>query len=241
MTRMPGRSLMNSALLRAAVLSGALGWLAGAVSATQDHTNYDEAKVGPYTLPPLLVCRDGTPVRSAADWTSKRRPEILQLYRDNVHGRMPSAAPRGMSFRVVEQDRRALAGTAHRKQIEVRFAGDPGAPVIHVLLYTPANAAGPVPVFLTLHFSGNWAIVDDPGVRLYEMWDRRYADQGDAAARCRARRLRRMGRPARAVARLRDRSGSLRGHRTRFYRRRRDALRCAIALPRAGADRAGSH
>ena len=44
---------------------------------------------------------------------------------------------------------------------------------MHLLLYTPAAAKGPVPVFLALHFNGNWAIVDDPGVRLYDTWDRK--------------------------------------------------------------------
>jgi hypothetical protein len=74
---------------------------------------------------------------------------------------------------VVEEDRAALGGTAHRKQIEVRFAKKPGAPVMHLLLYTPASAKGRVAVFLCLHFNGNWAIVDDPGVRLYDTWDRK--------------------------------------------------------------------
>jgi hypothetical protein len=44
---------------------------------------------------------------------------------------------------------------------------------MHLLLYTPAGAKGPVPVFLCLHFNGNWAVVDDPGVRLYDTWDRK--------------------------------------------------------------------
>src|SRR5256885_2274812 len=52
--------------------------------AQQDHTNLDESKVGPYTLPPLLTMRDGTPVRTAAQWTARRRPEILALYQDEV-------------------------------------------------------------------------------------------------------------------------------------------------------------
>ncbi len=147
------------------------------LAAQQDHTNLDESKAGVYTLPPLLIAKDGTAIRTAAQWTNKRRPEILALYRDNVHGQTPKILPRDLSFKVVEEDRKALAGTAHRKQIEVRFQKPfedrADAPVMHVLLYTPAAATGPVPVFLALHFNGNWAIVDDPGVALYETWDRK--------------------------------------------------------------------
>jgi hypothetical protein len=141
--------------------------------AKQDHTNLDEAKVPPYTLPPLLTTSDGQEVKTAATWTAKRRPEIMALYREHVYGRPPAALPKDLSWKVVEQDRRALGGTAHRKQIEVRFSKKPDAPLMRVLLYTPAAAKGPVPVFLVLHFNGNWAIVDDPGVILHETWDRK--------------------------------------------------------------------
>jgi hypothetical protein len=142
----------------------------------QEHTNYDEAKAGGYELPALLTTKAGRPVRTAAEWTKGRRPEILGLYRDHVHGHTPAKLPKGMSFTVVEEDAKALGGTAHRKQVEIRF-GKPDAPVLHLLLYTPAAAKGPVPVrvpvFLALHFNGNWAITDDPAVRLYEIWDRK--------------------------------------------------------------------
>ena len=90
-----------------------------------------------------------------------------------MHGHSPATLPRDLSFTVVEEDAHALGGTAHRKQIAVRFSGNPDAPVMHVLLYTPAAAHAPVPVFLCLHFNGNWAIVDDPGVRLHDTWDRK--------------------------------------------------------------------
>jgi hypothetical protein len=141
--------------------------------AKQDHTNLDESKVGTYTLPPLLVARDGTPIRTPEQWIAKRRPEIMKLYEDNVYGHVPAWRPENMRFMVVEESPNALGGTAHRKQVEIRFSSDPNSPVLHLLLYTPANAKGRVPVFLCLHFSGNWAITDDPGVRLYELWDRR--------------------------------------------------------------------
>jgi len=146
--------------------------LAARAQAQQDHTNYDEAKVGAYTLPPLLTGRDGKPVRTAAQWLAKRRPEILALYQDNVHGHTPAGVPKDLTFTVVEEDAHALGGVAHRKQVELRFTKHAAAPVIHLLLYTPAQAKGRVPVFLCLYFNGNWAITDDPGVRLYEIWDR---------------------------------------------------------------------
>jgi hypothetical protein len=141
--------------------------------AKQDHTNLDEAKVGTYALPPLLTSKDGKPVKTAAQWKTRRRPEILRLYEEHVHGRTPKDVPRELSFKVVEEDAHALGGAAHRKQIEVRFSKKPDAPVMHLLLYTPAGAKGRVPVFLCLHFNGNWAISDDPGVLLYETWDRK--------------------------------------------------------------------
>jgi hypothetical protein len=147
--------------------------LASTVQAKQDHTNLDESKVGTFSLPPLLVSSDGKPVKTAAQWTAKRRPEILRLYEEHVHGHTPKGLPRELSFKVVEEDAHALGGTAHRKQIEVRVSRKPDAPVMHLLLYTPAAAKGRVPVFLALHFNGNWAVVDDPGVRLYEIWDRK--------------------------------------------------------------------
>src|SRR5688572_8781289 len=153
--------------------SAALVAVASLAHAKQDHTNLDEAKVGTYTLPPLLTTRDGKPVTTAAQWKAKRRPEVLELFQQHMHGRTPPHKAKDITFTVVEEDRKALGGTAHRKQIEVRFSKKTDAPVMHLLLYTPAAAKGRVPVFLGLHFNGNWAIVDDPGVRLYDTWDRK--------------------------------------------------------------------
>jgi hypothetical protein len=51
--------------------------------------NYDEAKVGTYTLPDPLVLADGKPVRDAKTWADKRRPEIVRLFEENQYGRSP--------------------------------------------------------------------------------------------------------------------------------------------------------
>ena len=41
----------------------------------EETANYDEALVPAYTLPEVLECQDGTPVREVAQWESRRRCE----------------------------------------------------------------------------------------------------------------------------------------------------------------------
>jgi len=109
-------------LIRCAMVGAVIIGFGLPLQAQQDHNNQDESKIPPYTLPPILTMQDGTPVRTAEDWNIRRRPEILKLYEDHVYGHTPSGLPQGFAFQVVEQDRNALGGTAHRKQVEVHLS-----------------------------------------------------------------------------------------------------------------------
>lgn len=132
--------------------------------------NYDESKVGTYKLPDPLVLANGKPVTDSKTWLRKRRPEIVKLYEDNIYGHSPLVPP--MKFDVLDINWRALDGRAIRKQVEISFPGHTN-PVLHVLLYTPANAKRPVPTFLCLSFSGNERVTADPGVYINPIWDQR--------------------------------------------------------------------
>lgn len=122
------------------------------VKATGHVSNYDESKVGTYTLPPLLVLNDGRPVADAKTWYEVRRPEILELYRREIYGRVPDTAPQ-VHFSVASSEP-ALGGTAVRKVVVGRFGEAPDGPAMHIVLYLPAQATGPVPVLLHLVFFG---------------------------------------------------------------------------------------
>ena len=78
-------------------------------AATGHASNYDEARVGNYTLPDPLVLRSGEKVRDAATWTSRRRPEIMKLYEDEIFGRVPPTAPKS-TFEVIESGTSVLEG-----------------------------------------------------------------------------------------------------------------------------------
>ena len=55
--------------------------LALLAAAQTPDTNYDEARVPKYTLPDPLTLKNGERVRDARTVQSRRRPEILELYR----------------------------------------------------------------------------------------------------------------------------------------------------------------
>jgi len=137
---------------------------AAAVACAQ--TNYDESKVGTYTLPDPLTMNDGRPVRDAAAWKRERRPEILGMFETNMQGRGRGKLA-GTTFELAETDRHALDGKAIRKQVTASFGGHK----MDILIYLPAAAAKPVPVFLCLNFTGNHKILTDPAIKLSEVWD----------------------------------------------------------------------
>lgn len=135
--------------------------------------NYDEAKVGTYTLPDPLVLDNGKPVRNATTWFKSRRPEIIRLFEENQHGRAPDR-PSAMTFDVFDRGTPALGGKAVRRQVTIHFTSDKSGPKADVVLYLPAAARKRVPVLLCLDFFANSSSIDDPGVKPGEVWNREH-------------------------------------------------------------------
>lgn len=133
--------------------------------------NYDEAQVGTYTLPDPLRLANGKPVRDSATWYRQRRPEIVGLFETNMHGRSPGR-PADLTFDVFDKGTPVFDGKAIRKQVSVRFSAAKAHPAMDVLIYTPAAARKPVPLLLCLNFAANSSMVDDPGIKRGEVWDR---------------------------------------------------------------------
>ncbi len=132
--------------------------------------NYDESKVGTYTLQDPLKLNDGKPVRDAKTWYSKRRPEIVEMFETQQFGRAPGR-PADESFEVVEEGTPALNGKAIRKQVTIYLSKDKSWPKIDLLIYLPAAAKKPVPMFLSINFGAVSNAVDDPGIKPGEVWD----------------------------------------------------------------------
>ena len=139
-----------------------------AAKAQDSLINYDEAKIPPYTLPDPLQLPNGKRITTSAEWMQQQRPKMLQLFADNVYGRLPGK-PKELRFVVNAVDSFALGGKAIRKQVTIFFTGA-SEPSMEVLLYLPKYAKAPVPVFTGLNFYGNQTISNDAGINLSTQW-----------------------------------------------------------------------
>jgi hypothetical protein len=133
--------------------------------------NYDETLVGTYTLPDPLVLLNGKKVKNAKTWYTKRRPEIVSLIEENQFGRCPEA-PKDMTFNVFDKATKVMDGKAVRKQVTICFTKDTSNYKMDLLIYLPADADKPVPLFLNVSFSPNSSVTDDNGVKTGFVWGR---------------------------------------------------------------------
>jgi hypothetical protein len=124
-------------------------------SAAPNFVNQDEAKAGPFSLlPDPLAFADGRPVATPDDWWKRRRPELVELFSREEHGRVPKHAP-AVRWRVVSEKHDVRNGVA---VLERRLAGDldsrayPAVSVsLDLLLVTP-EGRGKRPLILEFGF-----------------------------------------------------------------------------------------
>jgi hypothetical protein len=119
--------------------------------------NYDESKANPYpTLPDPLTFRDGSPVKTAADWKS-RRAEIVEDFDREVYGRVPKETPR-VRWEVTAEEKPTVGSIAAVTKRLVGHVDNSAYPQIAVdiqlSLTTPAEAKSPVPVIMEFGFGG---------------------------------------------------------------------------------------
>src|SRR5688572_4550396 len=114
--------------------------------------NYDEALANPFPdLPEVLKLANGRTVTTAGQWRTQRRPEIVELFEREVVGRIPRQVPK-VRWSIVESATAKVgerAVNARRVQGQVDNSGYPALEVnIDMVLVTPADAKGPVPVMI---------------------------------------------------------------------------------------------
>jgi len=116
--------------------------------------NRDEARVGSYTLPPLLVGAAGRPVTNAGGWHRRRR-ELVESFDSQVYGRVPANAP-AIRWDFTAQETRQVGGmnvvTRHYLGHAAVSSLDSPPLAIDLRIDLPENVRGRVPVILEFGF-----------------------------------------------------------------------------------------
>jgi hypothetical protein len=116
-----------------------------------NQANYDESKANPYpNWPDVLTLKNGRKVTTPAEW-QQRRAEILEDFDREVLGRVPADAPK-ITWKVLFTDHEMLGRVPVAVRQIVGHADNVAAPAIAVniqmILVTPENVRGPVPVLM---------------------------------------------------------------------------------------------
>ncbi len=121
-----------------------------------------------YILPDILTTSYGKKITNKTQWYARRK-ELLEIFSSQMYGQSP-ARPAAMTFKVFDNDTKALNGKAIRKQVTVYFNGKENGPQMDILIYLPNKLKQPAPVFVELNFQGNQSVNADPAIRLSKSW-----------------------------------------------------------------------
>ncbi len=122
--------------------------------------NYDETKANVYpSLPDPLLLKNGKRVTTAQQWWTERRPEIVEDFDREILGRVPANVPK-VTWEVASTTKEKIGDVPVVTKKLVGHWNNSACPSItvkiEVILTTPANAAGPVPVIMELAFSNEF-------------------------------------------------------------------------------------
>src|SRR5690606_21846908 len=112
--------------------------------------NYDEDKVGTFSLPDILKTEDNKEIKTKEKWKRDRRPEILTLFENEVYGQMPTDYDK-LEFSILNSDENAMDGKAHMKEVQIEVFKDMQSVQINLVLFVPSEIEGPAPAFLLIN------------------------------------------------------------------------------------------
>lgn len=130
--------------------------------------NYEEDKVGHYSLPQVLKSQSGIVINNPNDWETFRKPEIITSLTYHIYGKIPGKLDT-MRISTREIDSMALNGIAKRKQITLTFVKGNKEINTDLLIYLPKSVKK-APVFLGYNFWGNHTISDEENIYISDSW-----------------------------------------------------------------------
>lgn len=121
-----------------------------ALTFAQKETHKDESKVPDFSIPDLFVNLKGQEIKTIQEWEQVRRPEIVNLFENNVYGTVPKAID-ALNFSVVNEDKMAMNGMATLKEIDIEVIYRSQSATMRLILFIPNQRKESAPVFLLIN------------------------------------------------------------------------------------------
>lgn len=114
--------------------------------------NYDESKANPFpVIPELLKTKKGKRVTTEKQWWEVRRPEIVEAFESEFYGRLPENIP-SVTWTVEAEEIESVGMIRAKAKQLVGHVDNSACPSINVdikmVVVTPADAKGPVPLLM---------------------------------------------------------------------------------------------
>jgi hypothetical protein len=90
------------------------------------------------------------PAKSKEDWIKVQRPKTLELFKNHVYGRAPLGKPTTLSFKIIEEDPKAMDGAATLRIIQISYSGPGGESGFKLITFIPNKATKPAPGYLLI-------------------------------------------------------------------------------------------
>lgn len=118
---------------------------------SQTPANYDESKVPALALPDPFVSEKGKLIQTVADWESIRRPEIMQLFQNEVYGQIPKDFDK-ISFEVISETANPYPEIADLEEVNITVERNGKSHTMRINFFLPKTGKGPFPVILLINY-----------------------------------------------------------------------------------------
>lgn len=146
-------------------------------SMAQNNVNYDESKVPDISLPDPFISLRGQFISTQHDWENIRRPEILNLFRENVYGNIPTDFDQ-ISFSEVHESKNPYPDKAILKEVNITVSRNGKSHTMRLNVFLPKAGKGPFPIFLLIDHrpkSEDRELIEEGYWSVSELIDRGYA------------------------------------------------------------------
>ena len=129
------------------------------------------------SLPALLISKNSQKIKNAREWTTIRRPEILELFETNMYGKVPDQAVQ-IDFTVTKKLDNILNGKAILKEVEIALSCKGDTAKLNLLILLPIKTTQPVPLFLGLNSGGNQTVHPNTHISITKSYVKNNPDLG---------------------------------------------------------------